>query len=113
MSKSQTVSPLLPSSTPLLEIPAHLKQTFDLLTTMSDLECWRFGAPVLQQLGCGEPTVFRNVEPEVMGKMFRDKVEPTAEWFAICEDLGRFLEDRKLLAIALLRIGAVRLVGST
>jgi len=104
---------LLPSSTPLLEIPAHLKQTFEVLETMSDLECWRFGAPVLQQLGCGEPTVFRNVEPEVMGKMFRDKIEPTAEWFAICDDLGRFLEDRKLLAIALLRIGAVRLVGST
>ncbi len=104
---------MLPSSTPLLEIPAHLKQTFDLLTTMSDLECWRFGAPVLQQLGCGEPTVFRNVEPEVMGAMFRDRVKPTAEWFAICDDLGRFLEDRKLLAIALLRIGAVRLVGST
>jgi hypothetical protein len=48
-----------------------------------------------------------------MGAMFRDRVKPTAEWFAICEDLGRFLEDRKLLAIALLRIGAVRLVGST
>ena len=57
--------------------------------------------------------MFRNVEPEVMGKMFRDKVEPTAEWFAMADDLGRFLEDRKLLAIALLRIGAVRLVGST
>ena len=113
MSKSQTVSPLLPSSTPLLEIPANLKQTFDLLTTMSGLECWRFGAPVLQQLGCGEPTVFRNVEPEVMGDMFREQIKPTAEWFAIADDLGRFLEDRKLLAIALLRIGAVRLVGST
>jgi len=80
---------------------------------MSDSECWRFGAPVLQQLGCGEPSVFRNVEPEVMGKMFRDNIKPTAEWFAIADDLGRFLEDRKLLAIALLRVGAVRLVGST
>jgi hypothetical protein len=80
---------------------------------MSGLECWRFGAPVLQQLGCGEPTVFRNVEPEVMGDMFREQIKPTAEWFAIADDLGRFLEDRKLLAIALLRIGAVRLVGST
>ena len=57
--------------------------------------------------------MFRNVEPEVMGDMFREQIKPTAEWFAIADDLGRFLEDRKLLAIALLRIGAVRLVGST
>lgn len=113
MSKSQTVSPLLPSTILPPEIPEHLKQTFQVIDAMSDLECWRFGAPVLQQLGCGEPTVFRNVEPEVMGAMFRERVKPTAEWFAICDDLGRFLEDRKLLAIALLRIGAVRLVGST
>ena len=90
-----------------------MKQTFQVIDAMSDLECWRFGAPINQQLNCGEPTVFRNVEPEVMGAMFRERVKPTAEWFAICDDLGRFLEDRKLLAIALLRIGAVRLVGST
>jgi hypothetical protein len=44
--------------------------------------------------------------------MFRDQIKANQEWFDIATDLGRFTQDHRLLAIALLRVGAVRLVGT-
>jgi hypothetical protein len=76
------------------------------------MDCWRVGAPILLQLGIIEPTLLRNVEPEEMGLMFRDQIKANQEWFSIANDLGRFIQDHKLLAVALLRVGAVRLVGT-
>jgi hypothetical protein len=79
---------------------------------MSEMECWRVGASILIPLGVMDPTTFRSGDPEQIGTMFRDRIKPNAEWFAIANDLGRFVNDHKLLAIALMRIAAVRLVGS-
>jgi hypothetical protein len=46
-----------------------------------------------------------------MGVMFRDGIKPSHEWFMICEDLGRFVTDPQVMAIALLRISVIRMVG--
>lgn len=79
---------------------------------MSPMECWRVGASILVPLGVMDPSVFRKGDPEDIGELFRQKITPTPDWFAVAEDLGRFVNDHKLLAIALMRIAAVRLVGS-
>jgi len=85
---------------------------WETLDRLSPEECWRVGAPILLDLGLVEPTVFRDAEPPQIGEMFRSRIEPTEEWFRIASDLGRFIKDHKLLTIALLRVSAVRLVGS-
>jgi hypothetical protein len=46
-----------------------------------------------------------------MGVMFRDGIKANPEWFMVCEDLGRFVTDPQVMAIAMLRISAIRLVG--
>lgn len=85
---------------------------FELISKLESLECWRIGAPILLDLGIIEPTLLRNAEPQEIGEMFRAQIKPNNEWFRIAEDLGRFVNDHKMLAIALMRIAAVRLVGS-
>lgn len=79
---------------------------------MEPLDCWRVAGPILLDLGITEPTLLRKAEPPEMGDMFRAIVQADDEWFAIAEDLGRFIKDHKLLAVALLRVAAVRLVGT-
>jgi hypothetical protein len=111
MSKSPKASPSQPSSSPPA-IPDHLLPTWETLAKLEAMDCWRVGAPILLQLGIIEPTLLRNVEPEEMGLMFRDQIKANQEWFSIANDLGRFIQDHKLLAVALLRVGAVRLVGT-
>ena len=92
-------------------IPDHLLRVFELLSRMSPSECYRLGAPILQDIGVPEPSLFRGVEPPQMGVMFRDGIKPSHEWFMICEDLGRFVTDPQVMAIALLRISVIRMVG--
>ena len=111
MSKSQKASPSQPSSSPP-EIPEHLLPTWETLAKLESMDCWRVGAPILLQLGIIEPTLLRNAEPPEIGNMFRDQIKANQEWFSIATDLGRFIQDHKLLAVALLRVGAVRLVGT-
>ena len=111
MSKSQTAFPSQPSISPPA-IPDHLLPVFELISKLEPVDCWRLGAPVLLALGIVEPTVFRKADPPEIGEMFRKQIKPTQEWFRIAEDLGRVVNDHKLLATALMRIAAVRLVGS-
>jgi len=111
MSRSPKASPSQPSISPPA-IPDHLLPVWETLDRLSPEECWRLGAPILLDLGLVEPTVFRDAEPPQIGEMFRSRIEPTEEWFRIASDLGRFIKDHKLLTIALLRVAAVRLVGS-
>lgn len=111
MSRSPKASPSLPNSSPPA-IPDHLLPVWELIGRLEPMECWRIGAPILLDLGVIEPTVFRNAEPEQIGEMFRAKIEATPEWFKIAEDLGRFVNDHKLLTVALMRVAAVRLVGT-
>ena len=85
---------------------------FELISKLEPVDCWRLGAPALLTLGIVEPTVFRKADPPEIGEMFRKQIKPTQEWFRIAEDLGRVVNDHKLLATALMRIAAVRLVGS-
>lgn len=93
-------------------IPDHLLPVFELISKLEPSDCWRLGAPILLDLGIVEPTLIRQAEPPEIGEMFRGRIKPTPEWFAIAEDLGRTIKDHKMLAIALMRIAAVRLVGS-
>jgi len=111
MSKSQTAFPSQPSISPPA-IPNHLLSVFELISKLEPVDCWRLGAPALLMLGIVEPTLFRNADPPEIGEMFRKQIKPTQEWFQIAEDLGRIVIDHKLLATALMRIAAVRLVGS-
>ena len=111
MSKSPKASPSQPSTSPPA-IPDHLLPVFELIAKLDSLECWRIGAPVFLDLGVIEPTLFRNVDPPEMGELFRAQIKPNEEWFRIAEDLGRFVNDHKMLSVALMRIAAVRLVGT-
>lgn len=111
MSKSRNNSPSLPNSSPPA-IPDHLLPVWETINKLEPLDCWRVGAPILLQLGVIEPTVFRDAEPPAIGEMFRAQITPTEEWFRIADDLGRFTKDHKLMAIALMRVAAVRLVGT-
>lgn len=93
-------------------IPEHLLPVFELISKLESLDCWRLGAPILLDLGIVEPTLIRQAEPPEIGEMFRAQIKPNREWFSIAEDLGRTIKDHKVLATALMRIAAVRLVGS-
>jgi hypothetical protein len=110
MSKFQTPSRSQPSTSPL-EIPEHLLKVFETIQQLDPIECYRLGAAILQDLGVGEPSVFRAVEPPVLGDMIRAEIKPTQDWFSIGTDIGRFQKDPRMLAVALLRIACVRLVG--
>ena len=85
---------------------------FELVNSLSSLECWRVGAPILLDLGIIEPTTFRKAEPEQIGEMFRERIKPDEQWFKRADDLGRYINDHKLVTVALMRIAAVELVGS-
>ncbi len=85
---------------------------FELVSSLSSIECWRIGAPILLDLGIIEPTTFRKAEPDQIGEMFRERIQPTEQWFKRAEDLGRYINDHKLVTVALMRIAAVELVGS-
>ena len=111
MSKSQTVSPSQPSISPPA-IPDHLLPVWETISRMEPMDCWRVAGPILLSLGIVEPTLLRDMEPEEIGDVFRSRIKADAEWFAIANDLGRFIKDHKMLAVALLRISAVRLVGA-
>lgn len=111
MSKSQTAFPSPPSISPPA-IPDHLLPVWETISRMEPMDCWRVGGPILLSLGIVEPTLLRDMEPPEMGEKFRSMITPTDDWFRIANDLGRFIKDHKLLAVALLRISAVRLVGT-
>jgi|688.fasta_scaffold61901_2 hypothetical protein len=111
MSKSPKASPSQPSSSPPA-IPDHLLPVFELINRLDSIECWRIGAPIFLDLGVVEPTLFRDADPQQIGEMFRAQIKPSVEWFRIAEDLGRFVTDHKMLSVALMRIAAVRLVGT-
>lgn len=111
MSKSQSPS-LLQPSTSLPAIPDHLLPVFELVSSLSSMECWRIGAPILLDLGVMDPTTFRKAEPEQIGEMFRERIQPTEQWFKRADDLGRYINDHKLMAVVFMRIAAVELVGS-
>lgn len=83
-----------------------------MVSSLSSIECWRIGAPILLDLGIIEPTTFRKAEPDQIGEMFRERIQPTEQWFKRAEDLGRYINDHKLVTVALMRIAAVELVGS-
>ena len=102
----------LPATPAVPQIPDHLLPVFETISGMSPMECWRVGASILIPLGVLDPTGFRKGDPEDIGEMFRNQIKATPEWFAIANDLGRFVNDHKLMAIALMRIAAVRLVGA-
>ena len=110
MSKSQTVSHSQPSTSPL-EIPEHLLKVFETIQQLESMECYRLGAAILQDLGIGEPSIFRAVEPPVFGDMIRAEIKVSKHWFDVADDLGRFQKDPRMLSVALLRIACVRLVG--
>jgi hypothetical protein len=110
MSKSQTISRSQLSTSPL-EIPEHLLKVFETIEQFDSMECYRLGAAILQDLGIGEPSIFRDVEPPVFGDMIRAEIKPAQDWFNIGTDLGRFQKDPRMLSVALLRIACVRLVG--
>lgn len=93
-------------------IPDHLLPVFELVSSLDSRECWRLGAPILLDLGIIEPTTFRKAEPDQIGEMFRERIKPNEQWFKRAEDLGRYINDHKLVAVALMRIAAVELVGS-
>jgi hypothetical protein len=112
MSKSQTVSPSQPSTSPL-EIPEHLLRVFETIQQLDPMECYRLGAAILQDLGIGEPSIFRPVEPPEFGESIRAGIKPTQYWFDVANDLSRFQKDPRMLAVALLRISCIRLVGSS
>ena len=59
----------------------------------------------------GEPSIFRDVEPQVFGDMIRAEIKPSKYWFDVANDLSRFQKDPRMLAVALLRIACTRLVG--
>ena len=110
MSKSPKVSPSQPSSSPL-EIPDRHLKVFETIQQLEPIECYKLGGAILQDLGIGEPSIFRAVEPPVMGDMIREQVKPTQYWFDVCDDLGRFVKDPRIMTVAVLRIACVRLVG--
>ena len=110
MSKSQSPSPSQPSTSPL-EIPEHLLKVFETIPQLESMECYRLGAAILQDLGIGEPSIFRDVEPPVFGEMIRAEIKPSKHWFDVANDLARFQKDPRMLSVALLRIACVRLVG--
>lgn len=110
MSKSPKAFPSQPSSSPL-EIPDNLSKVYETIQQLDPIECYRLGAAILQDLGIGEPSIFRDVEPPVFGDMIRAEVKTSQHWFDIANDLGRFQKDPRILAVALLRIACVRLVG--
>lgn len=112
MSKSQTVSRSQPNSSPL-EIPDRHLKVFETIQSLEPIECYRLGAAILQDLGIGEPSIYRAVEPPVFGDMIRNEVKVTQYWFDVCDDLARFQKDPRMLAVAVLRIACVRLVGRT
>jgi hypothetical protein len=103
---------LQPSSSPL-EIPENLLKVFETIQQLEHIECYRFGAAILQDLGVGEPSIFRDVEPPVFGEMIKEEVKVSQYWFDVANDLARFQKDPRMLAVALLRIACVRLVGRT
>lgn len=110
MSKSQTISHSQPSTSPL-EIPEHLLKVFETLQQLDPMECYRLGAAILQDLGVGEPSIFRPVEPQEFGEAIRSEIKPSKYWFDVANDLSRFQKDPRMLAVALLRISCTRLVG--
>ncbi len=99
-----------PSSSPPV-IPDHLLKVYETLARLTPSDCYRLGAAIFQDIGIPEPSLFRGVEPPEMGVMFRDGIKANPEWFMVCEDLGRFVTDPQVMAIALLRISAIRMVG--
>jgi hypothetical protein len=84
---------------------------FETVQQLDPIECYRLGAAILQDLGVGEPSIFRAVEPPVFGDMIRAELKPTQYWFDVLDDLVRFQKDPRMLAVAALRIACVRLVG--
>jgi hypothetical protein len=110
MSKSQTVSPSQPNSSPP-EIPDHLLRVFETISNLAPSECYRLGGAILQDIGIAEPSLFRKAEPQEIGEMFRQNIKPDAHWLSVCSDLSRFMNDPRMMAVALLRISAIRLVG--
>lgn len=87
------------------------KAAFDRVSRLSPLDCYRLGASIFPQLGIIEPSVFRKMEPEVMGELFRSQIQPNDKWLKIGDDLERFVQEHNLMAVAFLRIAAVGLVG--
>lgn len=87
------------------------KAAFDRIKELSSLDCYRLGASVLPQLGVLEPSLFRNMEPETIGELFRSQVQVNEKWLKVGDDLERFVQEPNLMAVALLRIAAVGLVG--
>jgi hypothetical protein len=55
--------------------------------------------------------VFRKMEPDQLGELFRSQVHEGEKWLKIGDDLERFVQDHNLMAVAFLRIAAVGLVG--
>lgn len=92
-------------------IPDHLLRVFETISKFEPSDCYRLGGAILQDIGIAEPSLFRAMEPQEIGEMFRQNVKPNPEWFKICNDLGRFITDPSVMAVALLRISAIRLVG--
>lgn len=110
MSKSQTASPSQPSSSPPV-IPDHLLRVYETISNFDSSDCYRLGGAILHDIGIGEPSLFRDMETPEIGDLFRNNIKPNKEWFDICNDLGRFVNDPRVMAVALLRIAAIRLVG--
>jgi len=115
MSKSQTVSPSQPSSslpaTPPKQPTPLQKAAFERIKSLPPIDCYRLGASILPQLGVLEPSVFRKMEPDQLGELFRSQVHEGEKWLKIGDDLERFVQDHNLMAVAFLRIAAVGLVG--
>lgn len=97
--------------TPAKQPTTLQKAAFDRIKSLSPIECYRLGASILPQLGVLEPSLFRKMEPEVMGELFRSQIQVNEKWLKIGDDLERFVQDHNLMAVAFLRIAAVGLVG--
>lgn len=87
------------------------RAAFNRIRELPPLECYRLGGAALLQLGIIEPSMFRKMDPEQLGELFRSQVQETERWMKIGDDLERFVQDSNLMAVAFLRIAAVGLVG--
>ena len=92
-------------------IPDHLLRVYETINNFDSSDCYRLGGAILHDIGIGEPSLFRDMETPEIGDLFRNNIKPNKEWFDICNDLGRFVTDPRVMAVALLRIAAIRLVG--
>lgn len=87
------------------------RAAFNRIRSLQPIECYRLAAPALLQLGIIEPSVFRKMDPDQLGELFRSQVQENERWMKIGDDLERFVQDSDLMAVAMLRIAAVGLVG--